>query len=558
MYRRNRRRVLAAASAAAVAASLVLAACSSNEEQGPDDLADKRVGAMDNYDVGVSFKATEPITFSILINDHPAYPFNPDWPFWDWLKEKTNVSFEFVPAPLSDFNTVRTTLVTGGEAPDILTRFYGNQETEFVSSGALLPISDYVHLMPNYSHRVEAWKMQPELATHIQADGKYYVLPGMHEEKRFEYGFAVRSDLLRKYNLDIPRTLDEFYEMLKTLKQECEGVEGCYPLSDRFNQSPPDRPGGNLIRAVAAGFGVAGGWDYDTVSYNFDTKRYELTAATDGYRKALEYLNKLINEGLLDPESLTQQDDQARQKLAQGKSFVISSNPQTIVNDYRNDIADIPGAEMALIPVLTGPFGNRLLPGGGRLENGVAFPARVKDMPTFVALLQFVDWLFYSEEGQEFAKWGLEGETYTKDADGKRTLNPDITMLGFNPGAPKHLQRDYGVYNGAFVYGGTKDLMHSFYSEEEAEYISAALEGREVLPVPPPAPLNEDEQEELTFIRTPLTDHVMTETLRFILGERPFSDWDAFVNEVTVELRGNEYLETINAAMERFQASQGG
>lgn len=549
MYRRNRRRVWAAASAAAVAAALALTACAS-EEPGPDDLADNRVGAMDNYDVGVSFKATEPVTFSILINDHPAYPFNEDWPFWEWLRERTNVTFDFRPAPLSDFNTVRTTLVTSGEAPQILTRFYGNQENEFVASGSLLAVSDYVHLMPNYSQRVEAWNMHPELATHIQADGKYYVLPGMHEEKRFEYGFAVRSDLLEKYGLDIPRTLDEFREMLVALKAECEGVQNCYPLSDLFNQSPPDRPGGNLIRAVAAGFGVLGGWDYDTVSFNHDTQEYEVTATSEGYRKALEYLNGLIRDGLLDPESFTQQDDQARQKLAQGRSFVISSNPQTIVNNYRSDVAGIPGAEMALIPVLTGPFGERLLPGGGRLENGIAFPTNVVDSPNFVALLQFVDWLFYSEEGQEFAKWGEEGITYTKDSSGKRVLNPNIRMLGFNTDAPEQLQIDYGVYNGAFVYGGTIDLMHSFYSEEEAEYISAALEGREVLPVPPPAPMNEDEQEEATFIRTPLTDHVMTETLRFILGERPFSEWDAFVDEVN-NLGAQDYLELVKTAKDR-------
>jgi putative aldouronate transport system substrate-binding protein len=97
--------------------------------------------------------------------------------------------------------------------------------------------------------------------------------------------------------------------------------------------------------------------------------------------------------------------------------------------------------------------------------------------------------------------------------------------------------------------------MHSFYSEEEADYISAALEGRQVLPVPPPAPLNEDEQEQATFLRTPLTDHVMTETLRFILGERPFSDWDAFVGEVN-NLGAQEYLEIVRTAQQR--AASGG
>ncbi len=554
MYHRNRRRVLAAASALAVAAALALAACGSDEETPDDNLG--RVGAMDNYDVGVSFRATteEPLTFSILINDHPAYPFNEDWPFWEWLEEKTNVKFDFEPAPLSDFNTVRTAELTGGDPPQIITRVYGNQENEFVASGVLLPVSDYVNLMPNYSQRVQQWNMQPELNTHTQDDGKYYVLPGMHEEKRYEYGFAVRSDLLEKYGIDPPRTLDEFHDMLVELKAECAGVANCYPMSDLFNQAPPDRPGGNLIRSVAAGFGVMSGWDYDTVSYNHDTQEFEVTATTDGYRDALEYLNNLVTEGLLDPESLTQTDDQARQKLAQGRSFVVSSNPQTIVNNYRQDIAAIPGAEMSLIPILTGPFGERLLPGGGRLENGLIFPASIAESENFVALLQFIDWLYYSEEGQEFAKWGVEGETYTKASDGTRTLNPDIRMLGFNTDADKQLQIDYGVYNGAFVYGGTIDLMHSFYSDEEAEYISAALEGREVLPVAPPAPFTEDEAEDATFIRTPLTDHVMTQTLQFILGQRSLSEWDAFVEEVN-GLGAQDYLELVNTAKERFESN---
>ncbi|MEE3921144.1 hypothetical protein V2I01_31970 [Micromonospora sp. BRA006-A] len=35
----------------------------------------------------------------------------------------------------------------------------------------------------------------------------------------------------------------------------------------------------------------------------------------------MEYLHKLVAEGLLDPETFTQTDDQARQKLASGKSF---------------------------------------------------------------------------------------------------------------------------------------------------------------------------------------------------------------------------------------------
>jgi putative aldouronate transport system substrate-binding protein len=407
--------------------------------------------------------------------------------------------------------------------------------------------------MPNYSQRVEAWNMQSDLDTHIQEDGKYYVLPGMHEVKRFEYSFAARMDLLEKYDIDAPRTIDEFYDMLVTLKQECAGVAGCYPMTDLYNNAPVELPAGNLLRTIGAAHGVRSGWDYDTVHWNFDTQQYEVTGTSDGYRETLEFLNKLVSEGLLDPETFTQTDDQARQKLAQGKAFVVSSNMQGLVNNYRNDVAAISGAEMGLLPIPTGPFGDRLF--GGRLENGLILNAKVRESENFVALMQFIDWLFYSENGQEFAKWGQEGVTYTKNGD-EYVLNENIRMLGFNPDAPEQLQIDYGVFNGAFVYGGTAELMNSFYTDEEAAFYAANVEGREILPLPPPAPVSEDEAVELGLIRAPLLQHVMTQSLQFILGNRPLSEWDTFVEECE-GLQAGDYLEIVQGAQARFAETRG-
>ncbi|HEY7222622.1 MAG TPA: extracellular solute-binding protein [Micromonosporaceae bacterium] len=551
MYHSNRRRSLTSVSAgAAVVLALGFAsACSSK----PDEFKDKRVGAMSNYAVGVDFRATtdQPLHFSMMYNNHPNYPLNEDWLFWSELEKRTNVHLDLVEAPLSDYNQKRTTLINAGQAPQIIPKTYPGQENEYVSSGAILPVSDYVNLMPNYSARVQNWNMQSDLDTLTQADGKYYNLAGMHEEKRTEYSFAVRTDLLTKDGIATPKTLDDFENMLKVLKdKECAGVAGCYPLSDRFNFAPPERPGGNLIRTIAAAFGVRAGWDYNTVSWDFNQKKYVLTAESDAYKQTLQYLNKLVTEGLLDPESFTQQDDQALQKFAQGKSFVISSNIQNVINDYRPNLKNIPGATVGMIPPPTGPMGNVMF--GGRLENGIIFNADVKDSPNFVAMMQFVDWLWYSENGQEFAKWGVPGVTYTKDANGKRTLNPDITMLGFNADtATKQLQKDYGFYNGIFVYGGTRDLMHSFYSDEEQAFLDS-VKDREVLPVPPPQPFDEDQQDQATQIEVDLTPHVMQESLKFILGSRSFDDWGNFVKELD-GLDAQTYLGLVTDAYNAFQ-----
>lgn len=65
-------------------------------------------------------------------------------------------------------------------------------------------------------------------------------------------------------------------------------------------------------------------------------------------------------------------------------------------------------------------------------------------------MLRSIDWLWYSDEGHELSQWGVEGETYTKDADGNIVLNSDIYYNGFNPDATRKLNVDYGFGGGVF------------------------------------------------------------------------------------------------------------
>ena len=65
---------------------------------------------MENYAVGTQFKATEPVSFSILYNNHPNYPLKNDWLFWSELKSRTNVTLEPVAVPLSDYEQKRSLL----------------------------------------------------------------------------------------------------------------------------------------------------------------------------------------------------------------------------------------------------------------------------------------------------------------------------------------------------------------------------------------------------------------------------------------------------------------
>ena len=68
--------------------------------------------------------------------------------------------------------------------------------------------------------------------------------------------------------------------------------------------------------------------------------------------------------------------------------------------------------------------------GGTRLENGIMISKKARDSKNFVAMMQFIDWLWYSDEGQLFAKWGVEGTTYTKAASTTAPSSSPPTSTG--------------------------------------------------------------------------------------------------------------------------------
>ncbi|MCZ7436803.1 extracellular solute-binding protein [Micromonospora sp. WMMC241] len=547
MVQLSRRQVLFATGAAAVVS---LAGCGDDT---PDkkDLDRNRAGAMEKYGVGDQFKATEAVTFSILYNNHPNYPLKPEWLFWSELAKRTNVKLDPVAVPLSDYEQKRSVLVGSGDAPLIIPKTYHPQENSYVSSGAILPVSDYLDLMPHFKEKLEKWNLQPEMDTLRQEDGKFYLLPGLHEKPWQDYTLAVRTDVLEQLKIPSPTTWDEVYTMLKAMKAAHPDL---YPLSDRFGKP---NPAGNLLNMLALAYGLQGaGWNYQPTSWDDSAGKYVFTGGSDRWRQVVEYLHKLVAEGLLDPETFTQTDDQARQKLASGKSFVISANAQSIVNDYRPDAAKLnPNARFGKIMFPIGPAGP--VNPASRLENGVMISSKARDGKNFVAMMQFIDWLWYSDAGQEFTKWGVEGTTYTRDGSGRRTLTPDVNVLGLNPKGTKHLQKDFGFYNGVFAYGGKLDLVQSFFSPEELVFQKEMNARKPATWVtPPPAPLSDEEREQTTLWATALKDHVTANTLKFALGQRPLSEWDAYVAELKAK-NAEAYTELVNKAYERYRKNHG-
>ncbi|ACZ29408.1 extracellular solute-binding protein family 1 [Xylanimonas cellulosilytica DSM 15894] len=555
------RKIRKSSAAVATVATLALAltACSSGGNEAPETEgteaageteligADQSVGAMENFAAGTAFKATEPLEFSLMYRDHPNYPVSDDWSIFANLEANQNVTFNRTDIPLSDWDNKRSLLIGAGDFPDITTVFYPGQESQFVASQALLPVSDYIDYLPNFKQKVEEWELQDELDTHRQDDGKYYILPGLRQSPDVQYSVCINDDLWSQAGItEDPATWDAFAEDLAKVK---EATDVTYPFSDRWNENPA--PLGALQKIMGASFDTVAGWDYSPTVFNEAAGEFELTATTDGYKEMVTYLAGLVADGLLDPE-ITQVDDIAIQKFLNGESAAISCNTQVVQSDLRDKAAELNTTiNTHLIVLPAGPAGNVI--SGSRLAQGVVLNGDVAEKPYFKALLQFVDWLYFSDEGIEFAVWGAEGETFEREGD-KRVLNADINGFNQNLDATKKLQADFGYFNGVFMAGtgSTDDLIQSTMTEEIAEWTSTVLANSELRPTNPASPMDEAQLEQLGLLEAQVKDAVNTATAEFITGKRSLDDWDAFVAQIN-QLGGEQIVQNYNEAFQKNQ-----
>ncbi|QAY72304.1 extracellular solute-binding protein [Agromyces protaetiae] len=556
--RRLRRRGLTTAVVAGLAATgLILTGCSAPEASGDApsfDFTGKDVGAMKEFGVGDTFKATEPVTFGLFYRDHEAYPLQEDWPILTALKKNQDVSFDVESAPRVGYEDARSAAIASGNAPDIISITYPGQETPFVSGGAILPVSDFVQYMPNFEDKVEKWGLQADVDNLRQADGKFYILPGVSEIVVPQYSYVVRKDIWDELGLSYePKTFDDF-------QKDLAKVHKAYPdkmvISDEFND--PD-PLGGALNFAAPNFGTTAGWGLSAGSGAWwDGKKFVYAAAQDEYKDLVSYYHGLVEDGLLDPASVTQSDDEAKAHFFNGDSLVISGNDQ-FLSQARNSFSEVGNtdAEVALIRVPGGPAGDNLA-AGGRVDGlpGLMISSKAADKENFKALLQFVDWLYYSDEGLEFAKWGVEGEQFTKKGDVRTfTADWDRSKGLLNPGATKLLNVDGGFANGVWMAaeGGTEDLRTSMMLPETKDFVSSMLTKTQ-LATAPAAPLNELENEQAGLWKTALLDLVRQNTAKFITGDRSLDEWDDYVGELEAA-NMDEYIDMINGAYERQQES---
>lgn len=427
--------------------------------------------------------------------------------------------------PGNNWNEIVTPLMAEGKVPDISGRNgYGNTEIQYGDDGAYINIYDYLDQMPN----VKAFLEDPQYAEYVEQytvrEGVMYCLPIEREVDTNIWGYLYRDDILAKHNLTWPTNQDEFYELLVKLK---ELYPDSYPLVIR-PQSTDQHGLKNWGITWGATFGK--GLNLD------ENGEYYFGLISDEMKEMATFVKKLLDEGLLHPSFSTISSTEWNECLANGTSF--------ITYDKVTKILDIEPVALELDPNFSMTSGE-VFPMG---TNGVAATSAagkttsisyaIGNNDNLENTLKFVDWL-YSEEGIEVTNWGIEGETYTVDADGNKQFIQEFVD-----------QYDVFTQSGLGLHFPSAHTTWDAYAARTDEGLIEAME--RCLPYKYLAPrqytliYNDEEQQVIDSYLVSMYDYALGEYMKFCLGQRDLSEWDAYVKEV----EDNYHLAEIKAVSE--------
>lgn len=445
------------------------------------------------------------------------------------IEKRTGIKIDFKAyTPATYLDKLKVT-VASGKLPDI---FHGLTPPELKKIGqqkAVVAINEYADMLPNFK-RLFMEENDWVIKSFGDASGNLYTWPLANINRDVNHGFLFRKDIFDKLGIKEWTNQDEFYQALVKLK---EAYPTSYPLASKTKEY--------IFRDWSYGWGI-GGASYPAF-YDEDAKVWDFATTSAKHKEMLDFMKKLYNEGLLDPEFLTDTSESWTAKMTTDKSFVTFDWIGRL-DLFHNQVKDQNPDYNLRYGNPVGPTGNgATLP---KVDN--SFSIAVTNNENKEASLKLLDYLS-SPSGATLVTMGIEGETFTIDADGK-AVYPELTDVPLVD--IKVLEDRYGLWlQGLYVNADKRSVYYNF-TEKEQEAQTKRLEANSFEAADPILNFSDEENAQITEIHTSLLKSANEFNAKYIFdksyGEK---EWEAW--KKTAEKMGAvKLIEIYNAAQKRY------
>ncbi|WP_127581665.1 extracellular solute-binding protein [Paenibacillus koleovorans] len=317
-----------------------------------------------------------------------------------FIKEKTGVEIKLDSPGLEQYFDKLNILLASGQNPDafMTNDGYIPKMKQLAADGLLEDLAPYINdtkRYPNIKKNMPADAWLP-----VSEGGKIWAFPYNRQDGMHQVVY-IRKDWLDKLGMKVPKTIDEYYEVMKAFAQKDPDGNGKNDTYGLLVTSDPTGTGGRVFKSA-----------FDAERYRIVDGKVTPPEITPEYKELVKFLSQLVKEKIMDNEFPTITTPIFRDKIKSGKygMFVnfwhlASGNeiPKEAMDKYT--AVELPlmknGKQAKFQYVST----NR---------HYIAVPKTSKDIDR---LMDLFDWVL-SPEGNKYTYLGVEGMNY-KMVDGK-------------------------------------------------------------------------------------------------------------------------------------------
>ncbi len=523
--KKSTRRLLAFLAAAAMALSLT-ACAGGNGGSGDTQAGDIPEGKLFAPDTEIS----------IVIGSHNSWPYDENWKIWQYFKEAVGGDIEITAIPTENLETkINLMLASPDTLPDLIHSEDGKKRIADANAdtGAFIAFDDYMDQMPNFTKFFDSMdkeRSEELLNQRRSGNGKIYYSPISGTEYITNLRtWMYRKDIFEKNNLSVPTTMEEMYEVCKELKKI---YPDSYPLCFRNGLNQID------IMAPAWRSGMKYG-----VFYDFKNEKWCVGAQEPEMREMVEYFIKMNNEGLVPPDYLTIDIKSWEGLVSTNRGFIM---PEYLVRlDFFNlpARAENPDFTFAIFdPPASGSASGQPKISKTNIDVSGYLICNTGDENRIANAVKIIDW-FYSDEGSDLMSWGKEGETYQVDAEGNKS---------FILGADETAQAAYGMATQGTYLRVDPESQFQAYSPELRDQAIAAYNNTETSANPKSwIAFNDEEQDVIDQYEKAMESFIEEGLSKFMLGQRPMSEWDSFVADIKEDMNSQAILDVYTSAYNR-------
>lgn len=476
----------------------------------------------------------------------------------EWQKEmeaylgcKLNITWNYV--PWADYPTKEQTVEATGSIPDIVTYANYNYNQSAGSAGILLDIAPYIKnkQVPNYQPYIEGTPSSSQ-ALYTTDGHSWGFLDGMNNSHN-DYSaqslstIGIRFDVFKQNNIPMPDTIDSFEQAALKLKELYPNV---YPINIS-------------AKAYTLQYGMAQIFHTSTTLY-WNGSKFAYGPEEDGYKELLQYLNKLYSEKLIDPNFLTDTDDQATAKAETGKVFLLPSiwaGNVTVYNQAKKDANMEWGSMMLPTNSKYGtPWTYLTSKPGKTLQQrfGIEISAKTQYPDLVVKMIDYQ----YSDKMSRLCQFGIQGQTYNLDSKGNpqfvdsiaKADNPGIAGEKFGVGATQGVRP--GIVFNPQIFDANAQLTPAqpwyhagkytseSYWDATAEYGGKAAQNPDS--VAPIINLSSDESTQKASAQAAADAFAQGQAAKFITGQLSFSNWSQYLTQLNQASQINAVVTLLN------------